>query len=85
MNAPTSVVALSGGQFAVTTLLSKRLVQIMDETGKVVRTFGDPADVAPAPQSSPPQDEWGRPIPAPLALVDRGRIIGDSGNIVFSR
>jgi hypothetical protein len=27
VNAPTSVVALSGGQFAVTTLLSKRLVQ----------------------------------------------------------
>jgi hypothetical protein len=85
VNAPTSVVALSGGQFAVTTLLSKRLVQIVDETGKVVCTFGDPADVAPAPQPSAPADEWGRTIPPPPALVDRGRIIGDSsGNIYFS-
>jgi hypothetical protein len=83
VNAPTSVVALSAGQFAVTTLVSKRLVQIMDETGKVVRTFGDPADVAPGPQPSQPQDERERPIPS--ALVDRGRITGDpSGNIYFS-
>jgi hypothetical protein len=73
VNAPTSVAVLPGGQFAVTSLLSKRLVQIMDETGAVVRAFGDPADVssdAPSSQS---------------AIVDRGRVIGDSsGNIYFA-
>jgi hypothetical protein len=85
VNAPTSVVALSGGQFAVTTLLSKRLVQIMDENGKVVRTFGDPADIAaPAPPAQT-QDGFVKQPPPQSALVDRGRIIGDSaGNIYFS-
>ncbi|HXX20759.1 MAG TPA: hypothetical protein VEJ46_15250 [Candidatus Acidoferrum sp.] len=72
VNAPTSVVALSGGQFAVTQLQSKRLVQIMDERGAVIRTFGDPANQPDA-----------QPAAAPLA--DRGRITGDSkGNIYFA-
>jgi hypothetical protein len=86
VNAPTSVVALSGGQFAVTTLISKRLVQIMDESGKVIRSFGDPADVAPAPRSTTAVDELGRPVPPPPpTLADRGRIVGDpAGNIYFS-
>jgi hypothetical protein len=81
VNAPTSVVALSGGQFAVTTLLSKRLVQVMDENGKVVRTFGDPADVATATA----QPQSGAKASGSPTLADRGRIIGDSaGNIYFS-
>jgi hypothetical protein len=85
VNAPTSVVALSGGQFAVTTLLSKRLVQIMDENGKVVRTFGDPADIAPSAPPARTQDGFVKQPPPPPALVDRGRITGDSaGNIYFS-
>ena len=42
--APTSVVALAEGEFAVTTLRPGHLVQILDSTGKVVRSFGDPAD-----------------------------------------
>jgi hypothetical protein len=72
VTAPTSVVALSGGQFAVTTLQSKRLVQIMDESGATVRTFGDPADQAGTEPSSQP-------------VTDRGRITGDTaGNIYFS-
>lgn len=84
VNAPTSVVALSGGQFAVTSLLSKRLVQIMDETGKVIRTFGDPADVAPAPPPDSAGDASGQPA-AQATLVDRGRIVGDSaGGIYFA-
>ena len=84
VNAPTSVVALSDGQFAVTTLLSKRLVQIMDESGKVVRTFGDPADVAPAQQPVSPDNTGVQQVP-PQALVDRGRIVGDSaGGIYFA-
>jgi hypothetical protein len=85
VNAPTSVVALSGGQFAVTTLVSKRLVQIMDESGKVVRTFGDPADIAPPKPQTVNEDGTVKPAPPPPALSDRGRIMGDQdGNIYFS-
>jgi hypothetical protein len=77
VNAPTSVVALSDGQFAVTSLLSKRLVQIMDETGKTIRTFGDPAEVA--------ADQSGAQTQTQPSLADRGRIIGDAaGNIYFA-
>ena len=84
VNTPTSVVALSGGQFAVTTLLSKRLVQIMEENGKVVRTFGDPADITPPARAVQTDDGIVKPPPPP-ALMDRGRITGDSdGNIYFS-
>ena len=72
VTAPTSVVALSEGQFAVTTLQSKHLVQIMDEKGTVVRTFGDPAD---EPNAGAPAQ----------SVMDRGRISGDlSGNIYFA-
>jgi hypothetical protein len=72
VTAPTSVVALSDGQFAVTTLQSKHLVEIMDEKGTIVRTFGDPAD------------QPGAGVPA-QSVMDRGRISGDpSGNIYFA-
>ncbi len=72
VTAPTSVVALSDGQLAVTTLQSKRLVQIMDEKGAMVRTFGDPADLPGSDPSAEP-------------LMDRGRITGDPyGNIYFA-
>jgi hypothetical protein len=72
VTAPTSVVALSDGQFAVTTLQSKRLVQIMDEKGTTIRTFGDPADESQAEASKQP-------------VMDRGRITGDpNGNIYFA-
>jgi hypothetical protein len=72
VTAPTSVVALSDGQLAVTTLQSKRLVQILDEKGATVRTFGDPADQSGSDASAQP-------------LMDRGRITGDlSGNIYFA-
>jgi hypothetical protein len=82
--APTSVVALPGGQFAVTKLQSKRLVQIMDQSGATIRTFGDPGDMGantpasrPAPASSPAAHS--------VPIVDRGRITGDStGNIYFA-
>lgn len=72
---PTSVVALSGGQFAVTSLTSKRLVQIIDQHGKVVRTFGDPIV---------PEDQLGKE-PGKESLRDLGRISGDSaGGIYFA-
>ena len=68
--APTSVVALSGGQFAVTSLTSTRLVQIIDERGKVIRSFGDPAYIT--------EDEGGR-----NRVIDWGRIAGDSAGGVY--
>lgn len=72
VTAPTSVVALSNGQFAVTTLQSKQLVQIMDEKGTTIRTFGDPADQSGAGASA-------------QSVIDRGRITGDhSGDIYFA-
>jgi hypothetical protein len=72
VTAPTSVVALSDGQFAVTTLQSKQLVQIMDEKGTTIRTFGDPADQSGGGASA-------------QSVMDRGRIAGDrSGNIYFA-
>jgi hypothetical protein len=42
--APTGVVALPDKQFAVSTLRSKRLVEIRNEQGVLLRSFGDPAD-----------------------------------------
>ena len=42
--APTGIVALPDKQFAVSTLRSKRLVEIRDEQGALVRSFGDPAE-----------------------------------------
>lgn len=69
--APTSVVALSGGQFAVTSLVSKRLVEVFDESGRVVRSFGDPRDLGIATDKQP--------------LNDLGMISGDSaGGIYFA-
>jgi hypothetical protein len=70
--APTSVVALSNDLFAVTSLVSKRLVQIIDERGKVIRSFGDPSDLSDTP-------------PEKQALADWGTISGDSaGGIYFA-
>lgn len=39
--APTSVEALSGGEFAVTSLGSKRLISIYDARGNLIRSFGE--------------------------------------------
>jgi hypothetical protein len=70
--APTSVVALSGGQFAVTSLVSKRLVEVIDQRGRVLRSFGDPSDL-------------GIHLDPHQPLKDLGRIIGDpSGGIYFA-
>jgi len=83
VTAPTSVVALSDGQFAITKLQSKRLVEVMDQTGATVRTFGDPIDEpgSVAPAESVHGSSF---VKQPLPVVDRGRITGDSlGNIYF--
>jgi hypothetical protein len=47
--APTGVVALPDNQFAVSTLRSKRLVEILTDQGDLVRSFGDPADAGADP------------------------------------
>src|SRR5277367_6005045 len=44
VNAPMSVVALAGGEFAVVTLRSDHLVRVMNQHGKLVRTFGNISD-----------------------------------------
>jgi hypothetical protein len=70
--APTSVVALSNDLFAVTSLVSQRLVEIVDEHGKVIRSFGDPADVTDIQTEK-------------QGLADWGTISGDSaGGIYFA-
>jgi hypothetical protein len=74
--APTSVVALPDGQLAVTSLISKRLVEILDERGKVIRSFGDPNDI---------EDKTGEDKPEKQPLADLGKISGDSaGGIYFA-
>lgn len=68
--APTSVVSIKEGQFAVTTLRSSSLVVVMDSDGKVVRNIGDIPDAAPD---------------APPVMADLGRVSGDAdGNIYFA-
>ena len=49
--APTGVVGLPDKQFAVSTLRSKRLVEIFGEDGEMVRSFGDPAEGGADPDS----------------------------------
>jgi hypothetical protein len=69
--APTGVVALPDKQFAVSTLRSKRLVEIRDEQGALVRSFGDPAEAGVDPDSK--------------KLQNAGKISGDgAGDIYFA-
>src|SRR5271156_4909792 len=49
VNAPMSVVALAGGEFAVVTLRSDHLVRVMNQRGKLVRTFGNISDAVNDP------------------------------------
>lgn len=86
--APTSVVALSDSEFAITTLRSRRLVQVIDLNGTVLQRFGDPTDVGGNPQSDvDPETEqlFGGPAPKAASLHDYGTITGDSaGGIYFA-
>lgn len=67
---PLSVAALSGGEFAATTLRSEQLVSIFDAHGAAARTFGDiPAASAERTQG---------------ALLSPGRLYGNGkGHIYF--
>ncbi|MGA2482542.1 MAG: hypothetical protein ABSF92_05445 [Candidatus Acidiferrales bacterium] len=46
---PNSVAAIGEGEIAVATAKSPRLVTVFDRRGKVVREFGDPAEMAERP------------------------------------
>lgn len=71
---PTSIVALSNGQFAVTTLRTEHPVEIIDQTGKIVRGFGEDDSSAESSSDS---------SPAPPPLADTGRIVGDSADNLY--
>lgn len=86
--APTSVVALPDDQFAITTLRSTHLVEIIDPTGTVLQRIGDPTDVEGNPQSDADPETaelFGGPRPKATDLHDNGTITGDStGGIYFA-
>jgi hypothetical protein len=67
--APTSVVALPNDQFAVSTLRSKRLVEVRADDGTLIRSFGDPADAGVTPD--------------PKQLQNLGKISGDGAGDIF--
>ncbi len=67
--APTGVVALPDGQFAVSTLRSKRLVEIRSDDGALVRSFGDPGDAGLDPNSK--------------QLQKLGKVSGDGDGDIF--
>lgn len=47
---PTGVVALPGGEVAVTNLRAQKLVTVFDAQGRVTREFGDPVEVSERPE-----------------------------------
>src|SRR5580698_3020033 len=49
VNMPMSVVALANGEFAVVTLRSDHLVRVMNEHGKLLRSFGNISDAVNDP------------------------------------
>jgi len=68
--APLSVAALSGGEFAATSLRSEKLVDIFDAQGALARTFGD---IPAVPEGHERE-----------ALLSPGRLYGDgAGQIYF--
>ena len=70
VNAPTSLATLSSGQFAVTSLTSDQLVQIRNDRGALVRSFGDPSNIADDNAAKTSLKEW-------------GKISGDSGDGIY--
>ena len=73
--APTSLVALSNGQIAVTTLRTQHPIEVFEQNGRFVRGFGEPHDI-----SNPSPDAPATPAPP---LADTGRIIGDSADNLY--
>ena len=66
--APTGVVALPENQFAVSTLRSKRLVEIYTDQGDLVRSFGDPVEAGADPSKR---------------LQNLGRVFGDGNADIY--
>jgi hypothetical protein len=50
VNAPTSVAAITSGEIAITRVDSKRLVEVYDATGKLLRSFGKLENLADHPE-----------------------------------
>jgi hypothetical protein len=70
--APTGIVGLPDQQFAVSTLRSKRLVEIRSDDGSLVRSFGELSEAGADPQSA-------------KQLQNLGKVFGDgAGNIYFA-
>ncbi|HKV05353.1 MAG TPA: hypothetical protein VJO53_09635 [Candidatus Acidoferrales bacterium] len=67
--APISVVALSGSEFAVAQLRSRRLVSIFDVHGRLVRSFGDMVGAAESASRDQP--------------LSHGRLYGDSASHIY--
>src|SRR5580692_221887 len=93
VNAPMSVVALAGGEFAVVTLRSDHLVRVMNEHGKLLRSFGNIADAVSDPSqltvpaiSASAENAPGYSTSAPAAYaMDIGKLYsGAPGEIYFA-
>lgn len=67
--APVSIAALSGGEVAVATLSSPRLVTVYDVNGKEVREFGNPEEIAQRPALN--------------RYLNTGRIVSDAHDHVY--
>lgn len=74
--APTSVVALSSGQIAVTTLRTEHPIEVFEQNGRFVRGFGEPHEISNPTPNAADSD-------APPPLADTGRIIGDSADNLY--
>jgi hypothetical protein len=97
VNAPMSVVALANGEFAVVTLRSDHLVRVMNERGKLLRSFGNISDAVNDPSQltvpalsasadSEPGYAAGYPSgPPPAYAMDIGKLYsGAPGEIYFA-
>jgi hypothetical protein len=97
VNAPMSVVALANGEFAVVTLRSDHLVRVMNEHGKLLRSFGnisdavnDPSQLTVPALSASANSEAGYAAgyptgPPPAYAMDIGKLYsGAPGEIYFA-
>jgi hypothetical protein len=50
VNQPVSVALLPGGEIAVTSQSSEQLISVYDNSGNLVRAFGDPGDLSDRPE-----------------------------------
>jgi hypothetical protein len=69
VSTPTSVAALPGGEFAITSLRAERLVSIYNDQGKMIRSFGDPHDVPTGTSSS--------------RYINHGRLFSDALGFIY--